>query len=168
SGSRRYEWYVNNVKQSATGTSYSYHFPTSGTYTIKFKVVDLTMQNANTKWGANSPVLKVYPKMVVSTSQSATSVSGSSASVSFNVTSISGGSGSRQITWRAFKAVSPSQTAGSGTGTQFSFSNFATGTHEYNITVTVKDNLTGKEVTRLMVVVSSISDEDCPNCGPQH
>ncbi|WP_271730196.1 hypothetical protein, partial [Aquimarina algiphila] len=107
-------------------------------------------------------------KMVVSTSQSATSVSGSSASVSFNVTSISGGSGSRQITWRAFKAVSPSQTAGSGTGTQFSFSNFATGTHEYNITVTVKDNLTGKEVTRLMVVVSSISDEDCPNCGPQH
>ncbi len=168
SGSRRYEWYVNNVKQSATGTSYSYHFPTSGTYTIKFKVVDLTMQNANTKWGANSPVLKVYPKMVVSTSQSATSVSGSSASVSFNVTSISGGSGSRQTTWRAFKAVSPSQTAGSGTGTQFSFSNFATGTHEYNITAKVKDNLTGKEVTRLMVVISSISDEDCPNCGPQH
>ncbi|TSE06384.1 PKD domain-containing protein [Aquimarina algiphila] len=168
SGSRRYEWYVNNVKQSATGTSYSYHFPNTGTYTIKFKVVDLTMQNANAKWGANSPVLKVYPKMVVSTSQSATSVSGSSASVSFNVTGISGGSGSRQTTWRAFKAVSPSQTAGSGTGTQFSFSNFATGTHEYNITATVKDNLTGKQVTRLMVVVSSISDEDCPNCGPQH
>ncbi|WP_282086642.1 PKD domain-containing protein [Aquimarina algiphila] len=168
SGSRRYEWYVNNIKQSATGTTYAYHFPNAGTYTIKFKVVDLTMQNANSKWGANTPVLKVYPKMVVSTSQSATSVSGSSASVSFNVTGISGGSGSRQITWRAFKTVSPSQTAGSGTGTQFSFSNFATGTHEYNITATVKDNLTGKQVTRLMVVVSSISDEDCPNCGPQH
>ncbi|WP_282079920.1 PKD domain-containing protein [Aquimarina algiphila] len=172
SGSRRYEWYVNNVKQSATGTSYSYHFPNAGTYTVKFKVVDLTMQNANAKWGANSPVLKVYHKMVVSTSQSATSVSGSSASVRFNVTGISGGSGSRQITWRVFKSVSPSQTAGSGTGTQFYFSNFATGTHEYNITATVKDNLTGKQVTRLMVVIGSISsgggDGDCQNCGPQH
>ncbi|TSE02858.1 PKD domain-containing protein, partial [Aquimarina algiphila] len=168
SGSRRYEWYVNNVKQSATGTSYSYHFPNAGTYTIKFKVVDLTMQNANAKWGANTPILKVYYKMVVSTSQSATSVFGSSASVRFNVTGISGGSGSRQITWRAFKSVSPSQTAGSGTGAQFYFSNFATGTHEYNIVATVKDNLTGQQVNRLMVVISSISDEDCPNCGPQH
>ncbi len=168
SGSRRYEWYVNNVKQSATGTTYSYHFPNAGTYTIKFKVVDLTMQNANAKWGANSPVLKSYNSMVVRTSQSATSVSGSSANVRFNVTSIAGGSGSRQITWRAYRSGNESQTVGSGTGTQFSFSNFATGTHEYNIVATVKDNLTGQQVNRLMVVISSISDEDCPNCGPQH
>ncbi|WP_271783547.1 PKD domain-containing protein [Aquimarina algiphila] len=168
SGSRRYEWYINNVKQSATGTTYSYHFPNAGTYTIKFKVVDLTMQNANAKWGANSPVLKSYNSMVVRTSQSATSVSGSSANVRFNVTSIAGGSGSRQITWRAYRSGNESQTVGSGTGTQFSFSNFATGTHEYNIVATVKDNLTGQQVNRLMVVISSISDEDCPNCGPQH
>ncbi|WP_074407480.1 MULTISPECIES: PKD domain-containing protein [Aquimarina] len=40
SGSRRYEWYVNNAIQSATATSYSKAFSTDGTYTIKFRVID--------------------------------------------------------------------------------------------------------------------------------
>ncbi|WP_103863402.1 hypothetical protein [Aquimarina sp. I32.4] len=172
SGSRRYEWYVNNVKQSVTGVTYSHNFPNTGTYTIKLKVVDLTLQNANSKWSSNTPVLKSYNGMTIKTSQSATSVSGASANVRFSVTNISGGSRSHQITWRVFKSAAPSQTIGSGSSTNFSFSNFATGTHEYSVKATVKDNLTGQKVSRVMIVVASISSGngggDCPDCGDQH
>ncbi|EZH73165.1 hypothetical protein ATO12_19355 [Aquimarina atlantica] len=172
SGNRRYEWYVNNVKQSATGTTYSYHFPTAGTYTIKFKVVDLTMQNANYKWGANAPVLKVYPGMTASSSQSHTSISGTHPSVSFSITSVAGGSGSRQISWKAYKSTNLSHALGSGSGTNFGFSNFSNGTHEYTIKATITDNLTGQQITKTMIVVATVSsdngDGDCPDCGDQH
>ncbi|WP_438422225.1 PKD domain-containing protein [Aquimarina macrocephali] len=170
SGSRSYEWYVNDVKQSATGTTYSYHFPNSGTYTIKFKVVDLTLQNANYKWGGNAPVLKSYPGMVASTSQSHTSISGSNPSVTFNVTSLTGGSGNSQITWKAYNSINLSQALGSGSGTNFGFSNFATGTHEYTIQAKIKDNLTGQEITKVMVVVATVSTDTGGggNTGEQH
>ncbi|QKX03574.1 hypothetical protein HN014_01140 [Aquimarina sp. TRL1] len=172
SGSRKIEWYVNNVKQSASSTSYSYNFPNSGTYTIKCKVIDLKLQNENYKWSSNSPVLKVYPKMIMRTSQSATSVSGTYPSVSFQVTSLSGGSGSRtQVSWKAFKSISPSKVLGTGSGSQFHFSNFETGTHEYNITATVTDKLTGQQVRNLMVVIGSVSSDNGGgdgNTGDQH
>ncbi len=45
SGHRRYEWYFNGVKQSATGTSFSKHFGSKGTYTIKFRVIDTQLAN---------------------------------------------------------------------------------------------------------------------------
>ncbi len=170
SGNRRYEWYVNNVKQSATGTTYSYHFPTAGTYTIKFKVIDLTMQNANYKWGATAPVLKVYPGMTASSSQSHTSISGTNPSVSFSITSIAGGSGSRQISWKAYKSTNLSNALGSGSGTNFSFSNFSNGTYEYTIKATIKDNLTGQQIIKTMVVVATVSSDTGGggNTGEQH
>ncbi len=171
SGSRSYEWYVNDVKQSATGTTYSYHFPNSGTYTIKFKVIDLTLQNANSKWGSNAPVLKSYPGMVANSSQSHTSISGTNPSVSFSITSLTGGSGNSQITWKAYNSINLSQALGSGSGTNFGFSNFATGTHEYTIQAKIKDNLTGQEITKVMIVVATVSTDTGGgggNTGEQH
>lgn len=40
SGNRRYEWYINNVKQTSTSASYNKQFTADGTYTIKFRVID--------------------------------------------------------------------------------------------------------------------------------
>ncbi|WP_024773074.1 PKD domain-containing protein [Aquimarina macrocephali] len=167
-GSYFFEWFINDVKQSATGTTLSYNFPNSGTYTIKFRLVDRGLENGYYQWGANAPVLKSYPSMSVSTNQSHTSISGANPSVSFNITSLTGGSGSRQISWKVYKTVSPSQILGSGSSTGFSFSNFATGTHEYDVKATVTDNLTGQVITKLMVVIATVSSDTGGGTGEQH
>ncbi|WP_438426239.1 PKD domain-containing protein [Aquimarina macrocephali] len=169
-GLRLYQWYINDVKQSATGTTYSYNFPNAGTYTIKFRVVDRGLENSQYQWGGNAPIVKSYPGMVASTSQSHTSISGSNPSVTFNVTSLTGGSGNSQITWKAYNSINLSQALGSGSGTNFGFSNFATGTHEYTIQAKIKDNLTGQEITKVMVVVATVSTDTGGggNTGEQH
>ncbi|WP_108840583.1 PKD domain-containing protein [Aquimarina sp. Aq78] len=170
-GLRLYQWYVNDVKQSATGTTYSYNFPNSGTYTIKFRVVDRGLENSYYQWGGNAPVLKSYPGMVANSSQSHTSISGTNPSVSFSITSLTGGSGNSQITWKAYNSINLSQALGSGSGTNFGFSNFSNGTHEYTIQAKIKDNLTGQEITKVMIVVATVSTDTGGgggNTGEQH
>ncbi len=62
SGSRRYEWYINNVKQSGTsGSGFSYKFSTNGTYTIKFRVVDTRIAN---HYKEKTKTVYVYDSMV--------------------------------------------------------------------------------------------------------
>ncbi|WP_074405770.1 PKD domain-containing protein [Aquimarina megaterium] len=170
-GLQGYEWFINDVQQSATGTTLSYNFPNSGTYTVKFRLVDRGLENGYYQWGANAPVVKSYPGMVANTSQSHTSISGTNPSVSFNITSLTGGSGSRQISWKAYNSINLSHALGSGSGTSFGFSNFSNGTHEYTIKATITDNLTGQQITKVMIVVATVTTGGGGgggNTGEQH
>ncbi|MBG6130718.1 hypothetical protein IWQ47_002194 [Aquimarina sp. EL_43] len=165
-----FEWFINDVQQPVTGTTLSYNFPNSGTYTVKFRLVDRGLENGYYQWGANAPVLKSYPGMVASTSQSHTSISGTNPSVSFSITSLTGGSGSRQISWKAYKSTNLSHALGSGSGTNFGFSNFSNGTHEYTIKATITDNLTGQQITKVMIVLATVTTGGGGggNTGEQH
>ncbi len=169
SGSRRYEWYVNNVKQSSTGTSFSYKYTGLATYAVKFKVVDNILQNGTTKEASTS--VTAYYSMTLKTTASGGNINTANGSVRFNLDRIVGGSGSFETPrWRAFNSVTPSITHLSGTGDTFRLYNTPTGTHEYSITVTVKDLKTGEEKTHLMVVISShnAGDNGGGNTGDQH
>lgn len=98
SGSKQYEWYINNTKQSATGTTFSKTFSTKGTYAVKFKVIDSKISNHFMERTAAITIHNlVTTGAVISDSSNYTVQNG--ASLWFGIQNVAGGSGSYQYEW---------------------------------------------------------------------
>ncbi len=169
SGNRRYEWYVNNVKQSATGTSYSNNFSSAGTYTIKFRVVDTRISG---HYKEKSVTIYSYNPMSVSVSPGNASLTNSTPSVTFRITGVSGGSGHYTRTqWKLWRMSNPSWTRDVGSGSSFTAGMSENG--EYELSVKYTDSRTGQIVLKTMPIIVNKSSGgdgggDCLNCGDQH
>ncbi len=96
SGSRRYEWYVSNVKQSGTSTSLDYQFNTTGTYTVKFRVVDTKIPN---HYKEVAKTVYVYNPMNTPTLSSYSTYFLKDTTARFAGSNIGNGSGSRSYEW---------------------------------------------------------------------
>ncbi|WP_378185825.1 hypothetical protein ACE939_12015 [Aquimarina sp. W85] len=156
SGSRRYEWYINNTKQSATGTTFSYKFNTSGTYTIRFKAIDLRIPSHAT-FNTGTAMVYVYNSMYLSASPVSGNLNQSVRSITFNL-SINGGSGTIDpVTW-TIRQVNPSNVSTSNnTSTTLQFTSSTTG--EYIISARVRDSKTGQIKSVSMSVIVTMPDD---------
>ncbi len=130
SGNYRYEWYVDNVKQSATGTTFQYSSTTTATYNIYFKLID-AITNKETR--STSHDLYVYPVL----SQPSIDINTSNivftgTTVTFTAKNIGGGSGNLTYKW------SMDDDPQNETGTTLVRTFDATGT--YNMKFEVIDN----------------------------
>ncbi len=172
SGYRRYEWYVNNVKQSGTGTRFSYRYTSTGSYTVKLRVIDTRITPATHDVYSNTKTVYSYNPIRTITNQTSTQINNSNPNVTFNITSVTGGSGNySNVTWSVvyLQDYSDNYTS-TNTSRRFSFGSTRNG--EYNITAKIKDTQT-KEIHRkyFTVIVNRSNngdpDPDCPNCGDQ-
>ncbi|WP_024771053.1 PKD domain-containing protein [Aquimarina macrocephali] len=165
SGSRGYEWYVNNVKQSATGTSYSNNFPTAGEYTVKFRVIDNTVSG---HFKEKSVTIYSYNPMVINVTPDNATLTNANPSVTFNLTKSAGSGHYSTVTWKVWRLSSPSSTYTSNrTGTSFSYGTTDNG--EYEIQATVTDTRTNQSVLKTMpVIVSKSSGGGGNGTGEQH
>ncbi len=150
SGSRRYEWYINNVKQSGTGTSFSYNFPSAGTYTVKFRVIDNNIQPTHTKWSSNTRTVYSYNPLSISTTPANAVITDTEPSVTFSLNR-SGGSGSFTQRWTIRRISSPATQYSGGSGTSLTFAENVSG--EYEIDVEVTDTKTGQKKTKTSAVL---------------
>ncbi len=165
SGHRRYEWYVNNVKQSYTGATYKNSFPTAGTYTVKFRVVDTRISPTHSK-DSNTRTVYSYNPMQIAGSQSATQINNSNSNVTLRVTSVTQGSGSySNITWRVvyLQDYSDNYTS-TNTSRQFTFGSTKNG--EYDITASVRDTKTGQVTSTSFTVIVNRSSGGGGGDGP--
>ncbi len=147
SGSRIYEWYINDVKQNGSGTNLSKSF-TTGTYIVKFRVKD---SNISGYYKEQTKNIYVYAPLNTPSLNSNITYALSGSTVNFTTGNISGGSGSRTYEWYINNVKQ------SATGTSFSKS-FTTGT--YSIKFRVKDNnLSGhyREKTKTIYVYVPLS-----------
>ncbi|WP_025667428.1 PKD domain-containing protein [Aquimarina megaterium] len=168
SGHRRYEWYVNNVIQSATGTSYSNNFPTAGEYTIKFLVIDDTVSE---HFKEGSVIINSYNPMVINVTPGNATLTNANPSVTFNLTKSAGSGHYSTVTWKVWRLSNPSSTYTSNrTGTSFSYGTTDNG--EYEIQATVTDTRTNQSVLKTMPVIVSKSSggggNGDGNTGEQH
>ncbi|TYP76141.1 PKD domain-containing protein [Aquimarina intermedia] len=154
SGSRSYEWYINNVKQSASGTTFSYKFSTTGTYTVRFKVIDLKITSHSVLDNGTAKVY-VYNPMYVSASPVSGNINETVRSITFML-STTGGSGTIAPVQWTIRQISPTSnvTTSNSTGTSFTFSTNTNG--EYEITATIRDDKTGQSVLKAMPVIVNI------------
>lgn len=135
SGYRRYEWYVNNVKQSATGSTFSYTPGTAGTYTVKFKVIDTRIgghsrEKTKTVYAHNplsTPIVSANKTYIIE-----------GGAINFTASSISGGSGYRRYEWY----INDSKQSATGTSFTRTFSTDGT----YVAKFRVIDSRTGQIV----------------------
>ncbi len=126
SGHRAYEWYINNAKQSNTGTSLNKSFSTTGTYIVKFRVRDTRISG---HYKERSKTIYVYNALSTPNVNSPT-YNLVNRAVSFSTSGIGGGSGHRTYEWYINGAKR------SSTATVFSKA-FSTGT--YTVKFRVRD-----------------------------
>ncbi|WP_152538414.1 PKD domain-containing protein [Aquimarina macrocephali] len=154
SGSRRYEWYVNNVKQNgATGTTYSYNFPTTGTYTIAFKTIDNIIPS-HAASSLNTSV-HVYNALATPGLSSNYTYFLKGATLTFTTSGIAGGSGSRRYEWYINNSKQ------SYTGTKLVHAFASTGT--YTVKFRVLDNRIPGHYKEKSVTVYSYNPLNTPN-----
>lgn len=166
SGQRRYEWFINGTKQSATGTGMSYRFTSTGTYTVKLRVIDTKVQP--THYRDTDYVVKSYNPMVINVTPGNASLNNSTPSVRFNITSVTGGSGYYTRTqWKLWRLSNPSWTRNVGSGSSYTVG--VTENGEYELSVTYTDTRTGQIVLKTMPIIvnKSSGDGDGP-IGDQH
>ncbi len=126
SGHKAYEWYINNAKQSNTGTSLNKSFSTTGTYTVKFRVRDTRIPE---HYKERSKTIYVYNALNTPNVNSAT-YNLVNRTVAFSTSGLGGGSGYRTYEWYVNGAKQ------SGTSTSFNKA-FSTGT--YTVKFRVRD-----------------------------
>ncbi|WP_109302182.1 hypothetical protein [Aquimarina sp. AU474] len=160
SGQRRYEWFINGAKQSATGTGMSYRFINAGTYTVKLRVIDTKVQP--THYRDTDYTVKSYNPMVVNVTPGNASLNNSTPSVRFNITSVTGGSGYYTRTqWKLWRLSNPSWTRNVGSGSSYTVGVNENG--EYELSVTYTDTRTGQIVLKTMpIIVNKSSGGDGP------
>jgi len=141
SGQRKYEWYVNNIKQSNTTGSFSYTPTTSGTYTVKFRVVDTRIAS---HYKEKSKTVYAYNSLTTPNLYSNKTYLEKGNTASFTTSGIGGGSGNRRYEWY----VNNAKQSATGTGYTRSFSSSGT----YTIKFRVIDNNTGQAVERTKTV----------------
>ncbi|TSE02877.1 PKD domain-containing protein, partial [Aquimarina algiphila] len=149
SGYHRYEWYRNGVKQSETGTSYSYHFPSKGTYDVYFRVVDTRIAPEHYK-NSNTRRLHVYDPLTISVSPGTSTLTNANPSVNISL-SRSKGSGHYSQSWRVWRLTNPSTNYYAGSGTSLPFGSSQNG--EYEIKVTVTDTKTGTVKEKIVPII---------------
>lgn len=148
SGVRRYEWYVNNVKQSTTGTSYSNNFPSRGTYTVKFRVVDNAISG---HFKEKSVTVYSYDPMSVTVSPGSAHLNNTNPSETFSITRVSGGSGHYTRTqWKLWRMSNPTWTRNVGSGSSFTAGMSESG--DYELSVTYTDSRTQQVVIKTMPI----------------
>ncbi len=167
---RRYEWYVNNVKQSATGTSFSYRYNTKGSYKVKFRVIDTRITPATHYKDSDQMTIYSYDPMAINITPGNANLSNTNPSVTFRINSVTGGSGSyTRGEWKLWKMTNPSWTRNVGSGSSFTAGMSENG--EYELSVTYTDGLTKEIVLKTMPIIVNKSsgggDGDCPDCGDQ-
>ncbi|MBP2831192.1 PKD domain-containing protein [Aquimarina sp. U1-2] len=151
SDQRRYEWYVNNVRQSGSGRTFKYRYTITGSYQVKCKIIDTRISPTHAAWSGVKTIYSYNP-MSIGRSQTSSQINNSNPNVTFRLTSVTQGSGSySSVTWRVVCLQDYSDNYTS-TNTSRSFSFGSTKNGEYNITATIKDNKTG-EVRRVPFTV---------------
>ncbi|WP_411032039.1 PKD domain-containing protein [Spongiimicrobium sp. 3-5] len=141
SGSRRYEWYINNARQSGTGSSFSKSFYANGTYTVKFRVIDNSITG---HYKEVATTIYAYSPLTVPNLYNNKTYITEGTSIGFTTSGIGGGSGSRRYEWYI------NNVRQSGTGSSFSKSFYANGT--YTVKFRVKDSYTGQYKDRTKTV----------------
>ncbi len=165
SGQRRYEWYLNGVKQSATGTSFTYRHMTKGSYQVKFKVIDTRITSPAGHSAERVMTMYAYDPMVVSISPASTTLTNSRPSVTFRINSVTGGTGDYTRTqWKVWRMSNPSWTRYFGTGSSYTASMSENG--EYELSVKYTDNKTKQVVLKTMPIIVSKSSGGGGGGGP--
>ncbi len=180
---RQFEWYLNNVRQSATGSSFTYTHNSTGTYKVKYKVTDTRIYPTHAKW-SSVHTLRSYNPMRVTATPGSGYISNSTPNVTFRINTPTGGSGSyTRGKWKIWKMTNPSwRRTVNSTAPSYTFGTTTNG--EYEISITITDTKTGQNYTVTMPVIVSRSsggggggggdgdggggDGDCTNCGDQH
>ncbi len=141
SGNRSYEWYVNNTKQSATGSTFSYAPGTAGTYLVKFKVVDTRISGHSRE---KTKTVYAYNGLSTPTLTSDKTHVYEGSSIVFTGGGIFGGSGYTRNEWYVNNVLQ------SATGTSYTRTFTANGI--YTIRFRVIDTRTGQIVERSKTV----------------
>lgn len=151
SGKYKYEWYVNNVKQSETWREFSYQYNSAGSYTVKVKAIDLKY-NDRYQWSDPKTVYTYNPMSINATPLSG-DITNNNPNVTFNITGVSGGSGSfSNVTWKIRYLQDSSQNyTSTNTSRTFSYGSNKNGEHEISATMT--DTKTGEVSTVTMYVM---------------
>ncbi len=177
SGYRRYEWYVNNVKQSYTGTTYKNSFPTKGTYTVKFRVIDTRITPATHYKESNTRTVYSYNPMRVTATPSSGVMSNGVWSIRFG-TRPTGGSGNyTRSKWVIWRKSNPSwRRTLNTTASTYNFMSNDNGDFELSVDFT-DTRTTQVYKLKIPIIVNRSSggggggdgdpDPDCPNCGDQ-
>ncbi|WP_271784919.1 PKD domain-containing protein [Aquimarina algiphila] len=169
SGKYRYEWYVNNVRQSGTFKEFSYRHTSAGSYTVKVKAIDLKYSDRY-RWSTIKTVY-IYNPITISVNPTSGYITNSNPNVTFRVTSVNGGSGSySNVTWRIVYLQDYSQNyTSTNTSRTFSYGSSSNGEHE--ITAIITDTKTGQKVEKTVYAFVNKSSGggggDGP-IGPQH
>ncbi|WP_108868895.1 PKD domain-containing protein [Aquimarina aquimarini] len=152
SGNYKYEWYLNNVKQSTTTNNFSYRHLTPGSYKIKVKTIDNLIRPTHYKWSSDRTIY-VYNPMRVSATPGSGFISNTNRSVTFRPNTPTGGSGhNTRSNWKLRKISNPSwQRTLSSNGPTYTFGISENG--EYEVTIDYTDTRTGQKVTLLMPVI---------------
>ncbi|MFC5044079.1 hypothetical protein [Aquimarina hainanensis] len=137
SGSRRNEWYINNTKQSDTGIKLVEVFSNTGTYTIKYRVIDTKISG---HFKEKSKTIYVYTPLNRPTVSANKTHIIEGNSIRFTTNGIAGGSGHRTYKWYVNNQLQ------SATGVHFEKSFSTDGT--YTIKFLVLDTKTGKSIER--------------------
>ncbi|MBG6133766.1 YD repeat-containing protein [Aquimarina sp. EL_43] len=150
-GSYGFEWFINDVQQPATGTTLSYNFPSAGTYTIKFRLVDRGLENGYYQWGGNTRVVKSYDPMSVTVNPGSAHLNNVNPSETFSITGVNGGSGHYTRTqWKLWRMNNPTWTRNVGSGSSFTAGMNESG--DYELSVTYTDSRTGQVVLKTMPI----------------
>ncbi len=96
SGTKSYEWYIDNVLQSATGTNFSPSFTAAGAHVVKFRVVDGSISG---HFSEISTTLNAYNPLIEPSLTSNLTYVINGEQISFSAGNISGGSGDRSYEW---------------------------------------------------------------------
>ncbi|NER16773.1 hypothetical protein [Spongiivirga citrea] len=147
SGYRRYEWYVKQgsagyVKQSVTGTSFTYAPPTNATYYVKFRVIDTRIANHYKEF---AKVAYAYNSLSTPNLFADKTYILEGKTISFTTNGIGGGSGYRRYEW-FWRRNGSSWTKESTTATSLNKSFSTDGT--YVIKFRVWDTRTNQYVDR--------------------
>lgn len=96
SGSRSYEWYVDDTKQSGTSSSFQFVPSAPGTYTLKFRVQD---EKVAGHYSEGVKTVYAYNPMATPTVEANFTHVRKGTIISFATGNISGGSGNRRYEW---------------------------------------------------------------------
>ncbi|WP_271766758.1 PKD domain-containing protein [Aquimarina algiphila] len=167
SGKYKYEWYVNNVKQSGTFKEFSYRHTSAGSYTVKVKAIDLKYSNKY-NWSGVRTVYSYNPMSVTATPGHA-HLNNANPSVTFRINTPTGGSGHyTRGKWKIWKITHPSsRETRNSTASTFTYSTTTNG--EYELSVDFTDTKTGQKYSVTMpVIVNRSSGGGGGNTGEQH
>ncbi|MBP2832819.1 hypothetical protein J8281_11540 [Aquimarina sp. U1-2] len=174
SGARRYEWYLNGVKQSATGTSLTYQHNTKGSYQVKFKVIDTRITSPGYSV-EKSLTMYVYNPMTVTSSPGAGVMGNGVWSLRLRANTPKEGSGHfTRSKWTITRKANPYWSSVLNTSASiYTFHSNSNG--EFELSADFTDTKT-KQTYKLIIPITvnrttggggGGGGDDCPNCGDQ-